>query len=305
MIHQIADLSKLKVIKCLYHRTFMTNPNPTLVVTVDGEKKEFFIRWRAASRDKLYHSKGLPCILIVYDNIVLAYEIIKFDDPSSYRNVEYLHANYSDKEWYFDGEKFYNLDASEVQDAPKQFITYSYCTVIDPILLTYSTTIEPTVNYCITVHKDGNIIFQTPPISANLDYKSKELYLFDKEQDHTYISLSTLLKTCDVLSKHFGSDSIEIFDIPYYMIRHKTVNLTKLSIFVKDSSTTLNTPINFISHLVGIMYKENDFEKCIAVLKAIRRIVRGGVVRASIADKENVYTGVPIELIKIDRELFK
>ena len=304
MIHKIADLSKLKVIAALYHRTFMTNPNPTLVVTVDGKKQEFFIRWRAASRDKLYHSNGLPCILIVYDDTVLAYEIIKDSSPATHRNIENL-ANINQDGWHFDGEKFYRLDAIPVASMKNEFIAYAYCTVIDPIMLTYSSTIEEITDYCIVVQKDGEVLVQTPPIAGNLDSKNTQLSLFDAVQTDYYVNLSCLLKTCEALSRMYGGESIEVFDIPYYMIRHHTVNLTKLSIFVKDSSTTLLRPVEMISYLVGRLDKENDFNNAITLVKLIRRICRGGVVRASIADTVNVYTDKQVKLVDINAVINK
>lgn len=85
MKHTPADLTKIEIIDCLYHRTFMSNP-PILHVTVNGEKKEYEIRHKAAKRDKFYHSQGLNCVLVVYDNVVLAYEIFARDEASSTRH---------------------------------------------------------------------------------------------------------------------------------------------------------------------------------------------------------------------------
>ena len=56
MQHKIADLSKLEVITCLYHRVFFTQPHPTLHVTVNVEHKEYCIRYLAAFFVNFYHS---------------------------------------------------------------------------------------------------------------------------------------------------------------------------------------------------------------------------------------------------------
>ena len=135
MQHKIADLSKLEVITCLYHRVFFTQPHPTLHVTVNGEHKEYCIRYRAARKDKLYHAKGLPAVLIVYDGIVLAYEIHNKDDvPAAIQNIRNLNnmiesGQIDSDGWYFDTEKFYRLDAKR----GSSLLTIQDISVLDPI----------------------------------------------------------------------------------------------------------------------------------------------------------------------------
>ena len=109
MNHVKADFSKIELVQCLYHRTYMTFPDATLQVSIDGVKKEYRIRKRAAKRDNLYHSAGLKCVLVVYDGIVLAYEIIKTDIPATTLNIQNL-MQYANEDWYFDHERFYKLD---------------------------------------------------------------------------------------------------------------------------------------------------------------------------------------------------
>ncbi len=297
MKHLIADFSKLEVIECLYHRTYMTHINPTLLVSIDGKKKNYSIRWRAATRDKLYHSKGLKCVLIVYDGIVLAYEIIKFDEVSSYQNIESLKEimKNSDDVWYFDHEKFYKLDSKPSTD----FISIQTVSIVDPIHITYSTTLEVTSADVFVITSNDEVILQTPPIAYNLENKDKEFSLLNREQNTMYLSLSMLIRMCSTITKIYPPEEIEKFDIPQYMIRHKTVNLANMPPYVKDNSTTVLKPVEAVSYLLGLMHKESDLENNLQIVKILKAICRSGVINSRNTLSESIYKDKKMEIAKI------
>lgn len=296
MKHLKADLSKIKVVNCLYHRCYHTNPYHTLLATVDGVKETYKIRHRASSNDKLYYARGLQAVLIMYDDFVLAYEIIKFDSPASNINVDQFIAKYGNEDWYFDGEIFYQLNSTP----NSSFLSIQEVTIMDPIHLTYSSTAEKTSSGVFVITKDDDIILQTTPISGTLSDKKDKYSLIDTEQKTRYLSLSMLLKMCDTTTKLYGAEEIEKFDLPQYMIRHKTVNLAKQPIYVKDNSSTTVTPVEAISYISGLMYKEDKFDNIRKLSMVLKSLVRGGVISVENSLHENIYTGVPIELKKVD-----
>lgn len=295
MKHVKADFSKLELVPCLYHRTYMTFPDATLQVSIDGVKKEYRIRKRAAKRDNLYHSKGLNCVLVVYEGIVLAYEIVKESVPATTLNMTNL-MSFADEDWYFDNERFYQLNARPSTN----FVTIQEVNVIDPIHLTFSTSIDVVVNDCFVVSHEGKVLLQTTPVSTTLEDKNKKFLLLDTEQDLMYVSLSTLLKLCSTVTKIYGGDAIEEFDIPQYMIRHKTVNLAKLPPYVRDNSTTNLKPYEAISYILGLVYKESNIAHNIALLKVLKNMCTFGITNISSTLEENVYKDKKIELRKID-----
>lgn len=289
MIHKIADLSKISILNCLYHRTFMTVPYPTLLVSIDGEQKEFHIRYKAATKDKLYHTKGLPCTLVIYDGIVLAYEIHNESSAVS-QNLNNLTASLESGQiekdgWYFDGEKFYQLTGI----SSSEFVSLQNMPVIDPIHFTYESSIGIIENSCFVISSGNEIIFQTPPIATDLSWK-KDLLGLSETTDHSmYINLNYLLKICDKVSKIYGPEMIERFDISQYMLRHKTVNLRKLPKNVLDNSTSYLTPVEAISYMCGLAYKENNHEKCLDIIKTLKQVVRSGIINARHSDAKNVF----------------
>ena len=293
MQHKIADLSKLEVITCLYHRAFFTQPHPTLHVTVNGEHKEYCIRYRAARKDKLYHAKGLPAVLIVYDGIVLAYEIYNKDDvPAAIQNIRNLNVMIESGQidsdgWYFDTEKFYRLDAKR----GSSLLTIQDISVLDPIHLTYTSTIEVITNAAFVITNNDKVVFQSSPVASNLTgYKEDKLNIHgDSSTNSMFLSLNYLLKLCDTIVKIYGHDEIEKFDISQYILRHKTVNLRKLPLNVLDNSTTNVTPKEAILYLCGLIHRESDFDTCITLLKTLKTIIRGGIVNANNSDSKNVY----------------
>lgn len=295
MNHVKADFSKIELVQCLYHRTYQTFPDATLQVSIDGVKKEYRIRKRAAKRDNLYHSAGLNCVLVVYDGIVLAYEIIKSDIPATTLNIQNL-MQYANEDWYFDRERFYKLDTH----ASSKFISIQQLSVIDPIHLTYSSTIAIVENDCFVVCQNHQIILQTPPISTTLEKKEKAFLLLDNEQEKMYLSLTALLKMCNVVSRLYGGEAIEQFDIPQYMIRHKTVNLAKLPQYVRDNSTTALKPVEAISYLLGLIHKETDSNNVVALTKVLRTMCVIGITNVDNTRSENVYKDKKIELKKIN-----
>lgn len=295
MNHVKADLSKIELVPCLYHRTYQTFPDATLQVSIDGVKKEYRIRKRAAKRDNLYHSNGLKCMLVVYDGVVLAYEIIKSDSPATLQNISNLE-QFKNQDWYFDNERFYQLNTVPSRD----FISIQELNVIDPIHLTYSTTVEIVQNDCFVVSHEGKVLLQTPPVSTTLENKNEKFLLLDTEQDLMYVSLSTLLKLCSAVTKIYGGDAIEEFDIPQYMIRHKTVNLAKLPPYVRDNSTTNLKPYEAISYILGLVYKESNMAHNIALLKVLKNMCTFGITNISNTLEENVYKDKKVELRKID-----
>lgn len=300
MRHTKADLFNIELIDCLYHRTYMTS-EPTLVVSIDGEMMQYKVRRRAAKRDALYHKKGLKCCLVVYNGYVLAYEIIKFGGSASERNISILKAliengDVSKDDWYFDSEKFYKLDAA-VSD---QFLDYTPISVIDPIHFTYESSIEVIENDCFIISQNGNILIQSPPIQGSLEVRNKKFLITDNEQDIYYLNLSALLKMCNVVSKLYGSDEIEKFDLPQYMLRHKTVNIAKLPPYVKDNSTTALSPSDAISYLMGLMNKESKLSNIVKLVKLIKMIIRGGIFNSTLSEENNVYKDKQINIIKLD-----
>lgn len=302
MIHKEADLSKIHVVKCLYHRTFMTVPHPTLVVTVDGEHREYNIRYKAATKDKLYHVEGLPCTLVMYDDVVLAYEIHKTNSASS-MNLRILNASLESGQidssgWYFDGEKFYKLNGVK----STSFISLQNIYVIDPIHLTYETSIEVIENSCFVISSEKEILFQTTPIATDLSWKKHLLGLNETENHSMYINLNYLLKICDKISKLYGPEMIEKFDVSQYMIRHNTVNLRKLPKNVLDNSTTYLTPLEAISYICGLAYKESNYEKCMELMKTLKQVVRSGIINATHSDAKNVYLS-KIQLLDISKHI--
>lgn len=300
MNHVKADLSKIELIPCLYHRTYMTFPDATLQVSIDGVKKEYRIRKRAAKRDNLYHSNGLKCMLVVYDNVVLAYEIIKSDQPATPQNILNLE-RFKNENWYFDNERFYQLNAAPSRD----FISIQEVNVIDPIHLTFSTTVEVVQNDCFVITKDNEILLQTPPVSTTLENNNKKFLLLDTEQDKMYLSLTAILKMCNTVSRLYGGESIERFDIPQYMIRHKTVNLAKLPPYVRDNSSTNLKPFEAISYLLGLIYKEKNAANILILMKNLRSLCTFGITNISNTLHENVYKEKKIEIKKIDFEALK
>lgn len=298
MKHVKADFSKLELVDCLYHRTYMTFPDATLEVTVNGVKQQYRIRKRAANRDKLYHSKGLKAVLVVYDGIVLAYEILKEGLRNTDVNLANLQTMMRDEQddWYFDNERFYQLNAKP----SNTFISIQCINVIDPLHLTYSSTIEVISNDCFAITHEGQLLLQTPPISTKLKEKNKKFLLLDQEQDLMYISLTALLKICNTATKLYGGDVIEEFDIPQYMIRHKTVNLSKMPPYVRDNSTTALKPYEAIAYLLGLIYKETDNANTLKLLKVLRNICSFGVINITSTLKENVFKDKKLEIRKID-----
>lgn len=293
MQHKIADLSKLEVITCLYHRVFFTHPHPTLHVTVNGEHKEYFIRYRAAKKDKLYHAKGLPSVLIVYDGIVLAYEVYSGNEiPAAVININNLKnmiesGTIQSTGWYFDTEKFYRLDAKKAST----LLTVQDISILDPIHLTYTSTIEVINNAAFVITNNNEVVFQSPPVASNLiGYKEDKLNIHgDDKTNSMFLSLNYLLKMCDTIVKIYGHDEIEKFDISQYILRHKTVNLRKLPLNVLDNSTTNVTPKEAILYLCGLIHRESNFVTCISLLKMLKTIIRGGIVNANNSDAKNVY----------------
>jgi hypothetical protein len=268
----------------------MSNP-PVLHVTVNGEKKEYEIRHKAAKRDKFYHSQGLNCVLVTYNNVVLAYEIYSSDEVSATsKNNEILqekllNGTIPSDGWYFDGLKFYRLDA----DPQSSFLGYSEVSCIDPVHITYTSTLDVISNDAFVITHDGSIIIQTPPIQGSLHTKNVNFKLIDNEQDHMFLNISMLLKICHVVSQLYGSEEIEKFDIPQYMIRHKTVNLAKLPPYVKDNSSSYLKPCDAISYILGLMHKETNSDNISKLTKLLRLICRNGVINIHASEKENVY----------------
>lgn len=294
MKHLKANLENIQLIKCKYHRTYQSFPDATLTVSIDEIKQEFRIRKRAATRDQLYHSNGLNCTLVVYDGIVLAYEIINSDVSNTEINIENLKPHYNE-DWYFDGEKFYCLDAR----SSSEFLSINEISVIDPIHLTYAKSIEPIVNDAFIICQDNQILLQSPPISASLDKNNKKFLLTDKDQEKMFLSLSALLKMCETVTKIYGGESIEQFDLPQYMIRHKTVNLSKLPPDVRDQSTTMVTPIEAITYMLGLINRQDDIMHIRSIMKVLKVLCRFGIVNVDTNKAENIYKDKPIELKKI------
>lgn len=294
MNHLKANLENIQLIKCKYHRTYQSFPDATLTVSIDGIKQEFRIRKRAATRDQLYHSAGLNCTLVVYDGIVLAYEIIKSDVSNTELNIENLKQYYND-DWYFDGEKFYQLDATPSKD----FLSITEITVLDPIHLTYAKSIDTIANDTFIICQNNQILLQSPPIASTLDKNNKKFLLTDKDQDKMFLSLSALLKMCETVTKIYGGESIEQFDLPQYMIRHKTVNLAKLPPAVRDQSTTMVTPIEAITYMLGLIHRQNDIAHIRSIMKVLKVLCRFGIVNIDTNKSENIYKDKPIELKKI------
>lgn len=299
MNHLAADMSKIEIVECLYHRTYMTHPLPTLHVSINGEYKEYNIRWRATKRDNLYHSKGLPCVLIVYEGIVLAYELVLEGNRNSVYNIHNLHALLERHDlqdgWYFDYEKFYRIDAVP----GKEFIGTQMTRYIDPIHLTYSNSIDITHTDVIVVTANDEVVIQSPPISNSLDRKSEAWNLFTIDQDVNYVSLACLLNICNSITKMYGGEIIERFDIPQYMIRHKTVNLANLPKYVKDNSSTSEKPVTMLSYIMGLMLKETSFDNVRELTRLLKMICRTGVVDVRDTKSENIYKE-PITMQKIN-----
>lgn len=300
MKHIKADLSKIEIVDCLYHRTYMTVPYPTLHVTVNGQHKEYHIRKRAASRDKLYHKKGLPSVLVVYDGIVLAYEIIKDGVAASHHNfnrlLDQLEKHTISDDWYFDGEKFYQLTAVPSVD----FISIQSVSIIDPVHITYSSSIEPVVNDVLVISHEGNVLVQTSPITGSLESKAERINLLDKMPTNSFVSLSALLTICHYIAKMYDPSEIEKFDITQYMIRHKTVNLAKLPPYVKDNSSTNVMPIEMATYLLGLLYREMEHENCKKLMYCIKMLCRSGIINIKNSLAENVYTDKPVELVEVN-----
>src|SRR5690606_32032005 len=112
--------------------------------------------------------------------------------------------------WYFDNEKFYRLDAKPSEN----FVDTQMTRYIDPIHLTYSNSIDITHTDVILITKDNSVLIQTPPISNTLDRRASSHNLFKIDQDINFVSLSCLLNICDSLTKLYGGEIIERFDIP-------------------------------------------------------------------------------------------
>lgn len=299
MNHIKADFSKLSVIKCLYHRTFMSQPYPTLHTTVDGEYKEFKIRHRAAKRDKLYHKKGLPAVLVVYDGIVLAYEIIKDANIASDHNLKVLHEkiqnNIIPSDWYFDNERFYRLNSIPSDE----FISCQQIHVIDPIHLTYTTTIDVVYNDVFVISQNGEVLVQSTPVATSLDSKINKFNLLERDCKIHYISLSTLLTICKYITRIYDPEEIEKFDLTQYMIRHKTINLSKMPVYVKDNSSTIVPPIEMLTYLMGLLYREHDSHNIMEVMKCIKLVCRSGVINIKNSDSDYIFTDKPIQLVKV------
>lgn len=299
MKHIPADLSKIEIVECLYHRTYMTRPLPTLNVSINGTHAEYQLRYRAVKKDNLYHSKGLPCILVVYEGIVLAYEIIIGGERNTAYNIENLKRLLDEQDlndgWYFDNEKFYRLDAKPSEN----FVDTQMTRYIDPIHLTYSNSIDITHTDVILITKDNSVLIQTPPISNTLDRRASSHNLFKIDQDINFVSLSCLLNICDSLTKLYGGEIIERFDIPQYMIRHKTVNLSNLPINVKDKSSTSEKPIIMLAFILGLMVKESNTKNIRELTRLVKQVCRTGVVDVRDTNSENIYKD-PIKMKKLN-----
>lgn len=288
MKHVKADFSKLEIVDCVYHRTYMTHVNPTLLVSIDGEKKEFSIRKRAVHNDRLYHQEGLSCKLVVYNGYVLSYAVL--DNANNILSNIKIAEEIAKGDWYFDNEKFYQLNAK----TDPEFISVQPINVIDPVHFSYYKTISIIKNDAFVICKDNKILLQTSPISGSLNQNKKSI--LDNSQNDMFLCLNSLLRLCTLVSKLYGDEEIEKFDIPQYMIRHKTVNLSNLPVPVKKLSTTYVKPLDAISYVLGLIYKEKNHDSNRKLMKMLKHIIRNGIIDARNNESENVYLDKPIEL---------
>lgn len=295
--HIKANLHNIKLVECLYHRTYMTVNMATLEVSIDGVKHSYKIRNRAAKRDALYHSNGIKCILVTYDDIVLAYEIIKDDAPASPTNMMNIITQYgNDDDWYFDTERFYKLDATPSD----KFFSLSPVSAIDPIHITYSSSADVVFNDAFIICKDNKIIYQSHPIRSDMERLNKKYLLTDMHQDVMYLTLGSLLKVCRDVSNIYGGEEIERFDLPQYMIRFKTVNLSKLPVNVKEQAATNVKPFEIIIYLLGLVSREKDSHNAIKLTKLIRHVCSFGIINYKITDQQNVFKEKTIEIKRVE-----
>ena len=301
MKHLEVDFLKLHTVKCKYHRIYNTSPYHTLLVSIDGVKKEYTVRKRTSKLDKIYHSRGIDCILVVYDDIVLSFELLDRDHKdgeltNSERNVHLIHQNYrNDKTWYFDSVKFYQLDG--LIKPSDNFVSEQTCNLIDPVHLTYSTFDVVKSSVFVITHK-GNVLVCSTPFTKSYKFAKYHSILLDSEQEQYYLNLTTLLAICDTVSKLYGQEEIEKFDIPQYMIRHQTINICRLSVYIKDNSSTYVKPVEAISYVMSLLYREDNHDSIVKLSKLLKMIVRTGFIDINSNDVSRVYksgtTDIPL-----------
>lgn len=279
MKHIKADLNQITVVEALYHRTYMKIPLSVLRVTINGQIQDFEVDRRVAKRDRFYHESGLPCKLLCYAGKVIAYVITSYDKDNVNvfeHNLEALRADQSimAKEWYFDGIGFYGL-----QDKPSEkFISVTSVDYIDPVVLSYHETFNSILSIdCFLVCKDGQIYTQTRPVHRMLGHYDT-INGLTTEIKENFVSLEGMLRVCQIMSRLYGSEEIEKFDIPQYMITYKTVNLRKLPLYIRENVPSTIHPNEMIAYLLGKMYKETNESNISELTFLIRYFAKFGTV---------------------------
>lgn len=315
MNHVKADASKVKVIDCLYHKSYRSFPYPRVVLTINGEVTELQIPSKLI-KDRTYYQKGVKCKVIMYGDLVIAYELKKHYDEESddfeftvERNMKTLITELKHDDWYFDGELFYRLGKS-TGPIDGSMLGIIQQEIINPVHMGYEVGFSRVYNDAIGVYEHQqeydhfSLIMQSPPLFIDLEnrfYKTQPYFVSDDKQGY-YLTLSALLRICHYISQMYGPEEIEVFDLPQYMVRHNTVNLPKLPTYVKENSMSYLKPYESVLYLLGKLKTETKLENILELKKLLKYVISYGVVNTKILESNNVFkvNQSEIPLIKVE-----
>lgn len=251
--------------------------------------------------------------ILWYGNDALAFEMLQDDDGNIktselQANIDHMKENIEGT-WYFDGVLIYSLDHVNPSDDKihsTDFFRKVRIGTFNPTNLFLERFVHDSYSYY-----DGiickNII--SPPLWAEMERlaqrgESASTLLLDAIDEHHVINLQGLLKICELTSDLFGEQSIECFDLPSYMIYHKTVNLPSLSKSVKKTSPSGLLFSSMLAFMMGKFSKSDSYEH-IKQLKVMIKFIGGHcIVSKTALDNSEIFVDGEIpKVIALEGEL--
>ena len=243
----------------------------------------------------MYFQDGLKITAMLYDDEALGF--IRYDEVDHKNAVEALtkfKTRILNSELFFDGQIIYGLD--DYETLPEmldntEFFEHVKLYGYEPTDL-LSRTIDEYRTY--SAIKCKGVI--SPPLWDDMIstltrlYNVTDLNLPFKSIDDSYsCNIQGILKVCDMSSQYFGANTIECFDLPYYMLVFKTVNLPALPNKTKTTSVTGTKYTDMIAFHMGKFNISETFEQIKAVKHSLKYITSYCIIKNDVLDLSKIY----------------
>lgn len=300
--HQAFDIDKLHLTtEYMYRGTVACGGR--LFIQKDGQETALPMPRRYCTGMKeTYYAKPIPIAVLWYGDDALGFEEIETEfvngEYTEYThnvigNLEHFKQQFTGQ-WYFDGEFMYTLEVTQSENRldSRNFFKLMNIPAFQPTVL-FTSKYEGVSMYHGVMCMD----VMSPPLWGTIDSISMTgTYLIDgdmldKMDARATVSLQGLLKTCTVSSKLFGPESTECFDLPLYMIAHKTVNLPSLSNAVKSTSPSGITFSDALAWHIGKFYKCDCYTMVKSIKRNLKYIASYAMVKRDTLEHDNIFLG--------------